>query len=183
MSDFQLPSLVMTDIDGVWTDGGMYYDRTGNEWKKFNTSDSAGVLFLRALDIPFAIITGEETEMVAARAKKLKVEHLFQGVRDKVAVAAELCKKLGTSLETAAYIGDDLNDMPLLQRVGISGCPANSPEYVKRISQVVTQKMGGEGAFREFVEHMLTEAGKMDEALKIVTARFTDAEQKQQKWQ
>ena len=66
MNKTLLPKLVMTDIDGVWTDGGMYYDRTGNEFKKFNTSDSAGVLFLRALEIPVAIITGEQTEMVKA---------------------------------------------------------------------------------------------------------------------
>jgi len=86
-----LPKLVITDIDGVWTDGGMYYDQTGNEWKKFNTSDSAGVLFLRYLDIPVAIITGETTEIVARRAQKLNIEHLYQGVKNKVSVAKELC--------------------------------------------------------------------------------------------
>ncbi|NBX78871.1 MAG: acylneuraminate cytidylyltransferase, partial [Flavobacteriales bacterium] len=68
----KLPKLVITDIDGVWTDGGMYYDQTGNEWKKFNTSDSAGVLFLKILEIPIAIITGENTEIVRRRAGKLK---------------------------------------------------------------------------------------------------------------
>ncbi|NBR15126.1 MAG: hypothetical protein EBU01_11200, partial [Crocinitomicaceae bacterium] len=67
----KLPKLVITDIDGVWTDGGMYYDQTGNEWKKFNTSDSAGVLFLKILEIPIAIITGENTEIVRRRAGKL----------------------------------------------------------------------------------------------------------------
>lgn len=74
-----LPKLVITDIDGVWTDGGMYYDQTGNEWKKFNTSDSAGVLFLRHLNIPLAIISGEHTEIVKRRAEKLKINFLFQG--------------------------------------------------------------------------------------------------------
>ena len=83
----ELPAVFMTDIDGVWTDGGMYYDRTGNEFKKFNTSDSAGILFLRALGIPVAILTGEDTEMVSNRAAKLKVDYLRQGVSDKVAVA------------------------------------------------------------------------------------------------
>ena len=68
------PKLVITDIDGVWTDGGMYYDQTGNEWKKFNTSDSAGVLFCKKLNIPVCIITGEETEIVKRRAEKLKID-------------------------------------------------------------------------------------------------------------
>lgn len=175
-----LPSLVITDIDGVWTDGGMFYDRTGNEWKKFSTSDSAGVLFLRALDIPVAIITGEQTEMVAARAKKLRIEYLFQGISDKVAVATELCKKLGTTLKQTAYIGDDLNDMALLQRVGISGCPANSPDYVKDLVQHVTTHKGGDGAFREFVEAILSQAGQFDDALAKVTQGFAS---EQPRWQ
>lgn len=167
-----LPKLVMTDIDGVWTDGGMYYDRSGNELKKFNTSDSAGVLFLRALEIPVAIITGEKTEMVQARAKKLRVDHLFQGVHNKVAVADELCTKLGISLEETAFIGDDLNDMTLLRKVGVSGCPNNSPDYVKQIVDLVTAKSGGQGAFREFVESVLTNAGKFDAALSAVVDDF-----------
>ena len=87
----KLPKLVITDIDGVWTDGGMYYDQTGNEWKKFNTADSAGVLFLNLLNIPVAIITGEDTEIVRRRAEKLKIKHLYMGVEDKVKIAIELC--------------------------------------------------------------------------------------------
>ena len=173
MSKTLLPKLVMTDIDGVWTDGGMYYDRTGNEFKKFNTSDSAGVLFLRALEIPVAIITGEQTEMVKARAEKLRIEHLFQGISNKVAVAEVLCAKLKITLNDTAYIGDDLNDIALLGKVGVSGCPSNSPAYVKTTVDLITTKSGGEGAFREFVETVLTNAGKFDDALKAVVGNFT----------
>ena len=79
-----LPKLIITDIDGVWTDGSMYYDQTGNEWKRFHTYDSAGVLFAHVQNIPVAIITGEDTEIVARRAKKVKVYYLFQGIKDKV---------------------------------------------------------------------------------------------------
>jgi 3-deoxy-D-manno-octulosonate 8-phosphate phosphatase (KDO 8-P phosphatase) len=154
-----LPKLVITDIDGVWTDGGMYYDNTNNEWKKFNTSDSAGVLFLRHLNIPLAIITGEQTEIVARRAAKLKIEHLFQGIGDKVAVAKDLCASLQIDLRDVAYIGDDIGDYALLKQVGISGAPANSPNYIKDIVDLVTAKSGGEGAFREFVETMLNLSG------------------------
>jgi 3-deoxy-D-manno-octulosonate 8-phosphate phosphatase (KDO 8-P phosphatase) len=153
-----LPKLIITDIDGVWTDGGMYYDQTGNEWKKFNTSDSAGVLFCRLLSIPVAIITGETTEIVARRAAKLKVEFLFQGVTDKLSVATELCGRLQIGLQEVAYIGDDLGDLALLKSVGISAAPANAPAYVKSSVSFITQKSGGEGAFREFVESVIQNA-------------------------
>lgn len=160
-----LPKLVITDIDGVWTDGGMYYDQTGNEWKKFNTSDSAGVLFLRYLNIPVAIITGETTEIVARRAQKLQIELLFQGVKNKVEVAEDLCKKLNIQLHEVAFMGDDLGDMLLLEKVGISGAPDNAAPYVKNLASIVTNKKGGDGAFREFVEIILEKEGKLTEVL------------------
>lgn len=149
------PKLILTDIDGVWTDGGMYYDQTGNEWKKFHTYDSAGVLFAHQNDIPVGIITGEDTEIVARRAAKLKVDYLFQGVKNKLEVAENLCKELNISLDEVAYIGDDLGDVELLKNVGISATPNSAPEYIKKYSQMVMSKNGGEGVFREFVEKIL----------------------------
>jgi 3-deoxy-D-manno-octulosonate 8-phosphate phosphatase (KDO 8-P phosphatase) len=154
--------LFLTDIDGVWTDGGMYYDSTGNELKKFNTSDSAGVLFLRILNIPMGIITGEDTEMVQRRADKLKIDNLFMGVKDKVTVAKSICQKLGISLSEVAYIGDDINDILLLREVGLSACPANALEYIKKEVDWVIPTKGGDGAFRAFVELYLTEINKLD---------------------
>ena len=109
-----LPKLVLTDIDGVWTDGGMYYDQLGNEWKKFNTTDSAGVLFLKTLGIPVGIITGEDTEIVRKRAQKLHIDLLFMGVKDKLNIATQLCKEMKIDLKEVAYIGDDINDIELL---------------------------------------------------------------------
>ena len=149
------PKLILTDIDGVWTDGGMYYDQTGNEWKKFHTYDSAGVLFAHQNEIPVGIITGEDTEIVARRAAKLKVDYIFQGVRDKLEVAENLCKELNITLEDVAYIGDDLSDVELLKNVGISATPNSAPDYIKKYSQMVMTKNGGEGVFREFVEKIL----------------------------
>ena len=148
--------LILTDIDGVWTDGGMYYDQTGNEWKKFHTYDSAGVLFAHRAGIPVGIVTGEVTRVVERRADKLKVDYLFQGVSDKLAVAGRLCRELGISLDNVAYIGDDLNDVELLERVGIAGVPASAPRYIRRLSTVSLEKKGGEGVFREFVEAILS---------------------------
>lgn len=149
------PKLILTDIDGVWTDGGMYYDQTGNEWKKFHTYDSAGVLFAHQNEIPVGIITGEDTEIVVRRASKLKIDYLFQGVKNKLEVAENLCKELNISLNEVAYIGDDLGDIELLKNVGISATPNSAPEYVKKYSQMVMTKNGGEGVFREFVEKIL----------------------------
>lgn len=159
--------LVITDIDGVWTDGGMFYDQTGNEWKKFNTSDSAGVLFLRLLQIPLGIITGENTEIVMRRAEKLKISELHMGVKNKLAIAQTLCEKYKVSMKEVAYIGDDINDIPLLNAVGFSACPANAPDYVKSQATLVLKKKGGDGAFREFVEYILEDEGLFEKALEL----------------
>lgn len=154
-----LPKLILTDIDGVWTDGGMYYDQTGNEWKKFNTSDSAGVVFAHRLNIPVGIITGEKTEIVARRAAKLKIDYLFQGISKKIDVVKQLCTKLNLSLDQVAYIGDDLGDMKVLKAIseagGYAGVPASAPSYVKALKSIKLEKKGGEGVFREFVEKII----------------------------
>lgn len=150
-----LPKLIITDIDGVWTDGSMYYDQTGNEWKRFHTYDSAGVLFAHVQNIPVAIITGEDTDIVARRAKKVKVDYLFQGVKDKVGVVENLIKELGINFEDCAFIGDDINDVLLMRKVGWSAATNNAPEYIQKEVHYITKKKGGEGAFREFVEQIL----------------------------
>lgn len=157
--------LVLTDIDGVWTDGGMYYDQTGNEWKKFNTSDSAGVVFLRLLEIPVGIVTGENTQIVQRRADKLKITLLYMGVMNKLAVVEKLCDEMQISLQEVAYIGDDLNDAVLLEAVGFSAIPANAPAYMEKFAQIRLTKSGGEGAFREFVELLLEKENLLETAI------------------
>jgi len=166
--------LVLTDIDGVWTDGGMYYDQTGNELKKFNTSDSAGVVFLRLLEIPMGIITGENTQIVQRRADKLKISRLYMGVMNKLEVAEKLCAELQISLQEVAYIGDDLNDAVLLKAVGFSAIPANAPAYMEKFAQIRLTKNGGDGAFREFVEIILQEENLFDTAIE----KYLEATQK-----
>ncbi len=150
-----LPKLILTDIDGVWTDGGMYYDATNIELKKFNTYDSAGVLFARHLNIPVGIITGENTQIVQRRADKLKVDYCYLGAKDKASIAIDLCSQLGITLKDVAYIGDDLNDIKLLKLVGWAGVPSSAPEYVRSLANVQLYKRGGDGVFREFVEKIL----------------------------
>ena len=150
-----LPKIVFTDIDGVWTDGGMYYDQTGNEWKKFNTSDSWGVLMCKQFGIQVVIISGEDTEIVKRRAKKLAITDCYLGVKNKIETAEEILKGKFLSWSDAAFIGDDLNDYYLLQKVAYSGCPNNASDYIKKITHFVGKKNGGDGAFREFIEHIL----------------------------
>lgn len=152
-----VPKLILTDIDGVWTDGGMYYDGTKIELKKFHTYDSAGVLFAHHLGIPVGILTGEDTEIVRRRADKLNVDYLFLGVKDKVATAKQICEHLNIDLCDIAYIGDDINDIGLLKQVGWAGVPESAPRYVKQIRTVSLSLKGGEGVFREFVEKILGE--------------------------
>ncbi|MBX2817089.1 MAG: HAD-IIIA family hydrolase [Saprospiraceae bacterium] len=146
--------LVISDIDGVWTDGGMYLGEFGEEFKKFNVRDGWGVRMLKEHGIPLCIITGEDSRAVELRAKKLDVDYVFVGVDDKVSVAKEICSKLQVTLQETAFIGDDLNDLDLLQRVGISACPADAYPTVQEEVDHVLIKKGGQGVFREFVEYI-----------------------------
>jgi 3-deoxy-D-glycero-D-galacto-nononate 9-phosphatase len=155
----------LTDIDGVWTDGGMYYDENGNEFKKFNTSDSAGVLFCRLSNIHVGIITGENSLAVKRRAEKLKIEHCFLGIKDKVKVAEELLNSLNITWKEVAYIGDDINDIQLLKKVGLSACPINAPEYIKKLVDWIIPTKGGDGAFRHFVEKYLLDEELLDKTI------------------
>ncbi|MBC5606377.1 MULTISPECIES: KdsC family phosphatase [Bacteroides] len=151
----RLPKLILTDIDGVWTDGGMYYDATNVEMKCFHTYDSAGVLFAHAMNIPVGIITGENTPIVQRRADKLKVDYCYLGVKNKWELVKKLAIELDITLADIAYIGDDINDMKVLQSVGFVGVPSSAPVYVKKLANVPLVKNGGEGVFREFVEALL----------------------------
>jgi len=162
-----LPKLVLTDVDGVLTDGGMYYHNDGNESKKFNASDGAGVLYLHLLNIPVGIITGEDTEIVRRRAEKLKIEHLYMGVKNKLEIIKLLASSLGITLDEIAYIGDDLNDVQALQACGYSAVPSDCRDYIAKHAGFKLTKKGGEGVFREFVETILMENGVFEKALQL----------------
>ena len=163
----KLPKIIFTDIDGVWTDGGMYYSESGEEFKKFNTSDSAGVLFANMLSIPVVIITGENSNAVLNRAQKLNINHCYIGVKNKIETASELLKELSIQFEDAAFIGDDINDYLLLEAVGQSACPKSAPEYIKKIVDFIVPVSGGKGAFRKFVEHLIFPHISFEEILQV----------------
>ncbi|MDE6835748.1 MAG: HAD-IIIA family hydrolase [Muribaculaceae bacterium] len=164
-----LPKLFITDIDGVWTDGGMYYTAEGDVMKRFSVKDGWGVAFLRHLDIPVAIMTGENSQVVARRAEKLKIDRCYLGVKDKLALASSLCEELGISLREVAFIGDDINDLPLLREVGFPGCPENTPFYVAAHARYIGEKSGGDGAFREFVETILAQEGVLNDVINALS--------------
>jgi len=142
--------LVITDIDGVWTDGGMYYASDGTELKKFSVYDGWGVKWLRDEGLEPIIMTGENNDIVINRANKLKIQEYHLGVTDKVALASQICKERGVGLHEVAFIGDELNDLNLLRAVGFSACPSQASEYIKREVDVVLSTKGGEGAFKAF---------------------------------
>lgn len=147
--------LFLSDVDGTLTDGGMYYSEKGDELKKFNTRDGMGFQLLREAGIKTGIITSENTEIVANRAKKLKIDFLVQGKRNggKLAAAQEICSQLGITLNEVAYIGDDINCRELLEAVGLAACPADANTIIKNIASIrIMSRNGGEGCVREFIE-------------------------------
>ncbi len=157
-SDSQAIRLFLTDVDGTLTDGGMYYSEHGDELKKFNTRDGMGFQLLREASIKTGIVTSEDTQIVAHRAEKLRVDYLVQGKHDggKLSAVEEICEKEHIPLSAVAYIGDDINCIELLQAVGLKACPADAHERVKAIPGVhVMTKRGGEGCVREFIESIL----------------------------
>jgi YrbI family 3-deoxy-D-manno-octulosonate 8-phosphate phosphatase len=146
---------VLTDSDGVLTDGGMYYSENGDELKKFNTKDGMGFKLLREAGIITGIITGENIELVRRRADKMKVDEVFLGIQDKMKILNEVCSKYNLDYEEIAYIGDDINDLDVIKTVGL-GCTVNDGmECVKEVAKVITKAKGGEGAVREVVEIIL----------------------------
>jgi YrbI family 3-deoxy-D-manno-octulosonate 8-phosphate phosphatase len=147
--------LVATDVDGVLTDAGMYYSESGDEQKKFNTRDGKAFELLRQQGIQTAIITSENTKLVERRARKLKIDHLLQGVEDKASALTDLCQTLGIELRNVAYMGDDLNDLEVLRIVGCAACPADAVAAIQSVVQHVCSRRGGEGCLRELVDVIL----------------------------
>ncbi len=152
---FKELKLFATDVDGVLTDAGMYYGESGEELKKFNTRDGMGIKLLQAEGVVIAIITMEQTKIVARRAKKLGITEIFQGAKDKVSVLAHLSEKFNIPFEQMAYMGDDVNDVAALQTVGYAAAPADCAEQVRQVVHYICQKNGGEGVVREVIDMIL----------------------------
>ena len=152
--------MLAMDVDGVLTDAGMYYTESGDELKKFTTRDGMGIKLLQAAGLVTAFITREKTSIVERRGQKLAVPEVHQGVDDKLAVLTTLAKKYGLSLDQAAFIGDDVNDLEALRAVGFSAAPADAMPSVLKAVHFICKKKGGEGAVREVADLILAAHGK-----------------------
>ena len=151
--------MVLLDVDGVLTDGGLYYTAEGHEMKRFHAHDGYGIARGREAGLTFGIISGRSTPIVDARARWLKIDDVIQGVDDKVAAFRPLQQRHGLPDNAFAFIGDDLFDLPLLKTIGLSGAPRNALPAVKKGVDYVTRMAGGEGAVREFVDLILALRG------------------------
>lgn len=147
--------LFATDVDGVLTDGGMYYSIDGEVMKKFNTNDGLGLALLQQNGITVAIVTGEETGIARARAKKLKILHVFEGVEDKLKCVRDYASQKFVKMDEVGYAGDDLSDVEVMKAVGVSFCPASAVPEVRKIAAVKSAKIGGSGAIREICDLIL----------------------------
>ncbi len=148
--------LVITDVDGVLTDGGMYYSKDGEFLKKFNTRDAMGMELLLDLGIKTIMLTRENSNIVKARAKKIKVSELYSGVLNKKSLLKKILKKYNVKLDQVAYIGDDLNDLEIMKSVGFSVTPSNGIDQIKKISNYVCKLNGGDGVFRELADIIIS---------------------------
>lgn len=151
--------LFATDCDGVLTDAGMYYTEQGDELKKFNTKDGMGIGLLKKKGIKTAIITGENSTLVERRAEKIGIDDVFLGIKDKVQVMEKLLEKYNITYEQVAYVGDDINDLELLRKVGVSFSVNDAVEVVRKNVDCVTDARGGEGAVREIAEMIIHSKG------------------------
>ena len=151
--------LFATDVDGVLTDGGLYYSDSGEQTKKFNAWDGLGLVLLKKAGLVTAVITMDHTQLVNVRAAKLGISEIHQGIKDKLAVLKELASKYGIQLDEIACVGDDVTDLPALQAVGFSAAPANGRDPVRKKVRYVCKAKGGEGAVREVADLILAAQG------------------------
>lgn len=157
--------LLILDVDGTLTDGGIYYDATGNELKKFSVKDGAGLVALRRAGVQVMICTGRECEAVRRRAADLHLEYVYQNVGNKAAFLCDFFKEHGLSREEVAYCGDDWNDLAAMALCGFVACPADAAAAVKARADYVCPQKGGEGAVRGAAEEILRREGRLESAV------------------
>jgi 3-deoxy-D-manno-octulosonate 8-phosphate phosphatase (KDO 8-P phosphatase) len=146
---------LVLDVDGVLTDGGMYYGPQGEGLKRFNVKDGLGLRLIGEAGIVIALISGENSEIVRRRAEKLKIDDVFVGVEDKLQTLKTFLVVKKLSLEDVAYVGDDLNDLPVLKAVGLPIAVADAVAQVKKAARWVTSRRGGDAAVREVCDALL----------------------------
>jgi 3-deoxy-D-manno-octulosonate 8-phosphate phosphatase (KDO 8-P phosphatase) len=157
--------LMIFDVDGVLTDGRLYYTDSGAEMKAFSTLDGHGIRMLMSSGVGTAIITGRRSEVVSHRARNLGISHVLQGIEDKGPAFLGLAASLGLEPAACGYMGDDVVDLPVLTRCGFAATTRESPEIVKRHAHFISTQPAGAGAVREVCETILKAQGNFDAAM------------------
>ncbi|HVX87193.1 MAG TPA: HAD-IIIA family hydrolase [Phycisphaerae bacterium] len=157
--------LLILDVDGVLTDGGIIRDDAGQQIKRFHVRDGAGIVLWRRLGKDVAIITGKESDVVSHRAEELGIRHVYQNVGNKLEAYDQVKDELGVSDSQVAYVGDDLPDLPVMRKVGAAIAVADAVEEVRAVATYVTKFPGGYGAVRDAIEHLCKEMGLWEQVL------------------
>ncbi|MEN1678113.1 MAG: HAD hydrolase family protein [Planctomycetota bacterium] len=158
--------LLLSDVDGVMTDGSVAYDANGVETKTFNIRDGLGIKLWQRTGFEFGIVTGRDSAIVAQRSAELGIGIVVQGAGVKMPVVERIAGEQGVTLDEIAYVGDDLPDLPVIRAVGCGAAVADAAAEVKAGADIVLETPGGRGAVREFIEKLLREAGKWDALIK-----------------
>ena len=156
--------LVIFDVDGVLTDGSLYLGNNGEEYKAFNIKDGLGMKMLMESGVEIGIITARSSSLVAQRMESLGITHIYQGQHEKLPAYEQLIEKLGLEHEQAAYVGDDLIDLPLMRRTGLAVAVQDAHSLVKQHAHWQTPSPGGQGAAREVCELIMKAQGTLDKA-------------------
>lgn len=156
--------MLVLDVDGVLTDGKLYFDHTGNEMKAFNTRDGLGMKALQRVGIEVAVITGRKSDAVAHRMNQLGIEHVYQGREDKLDAFLHLLETTGLDADQVCFAGDDWIDLPVLIRVGLAVSVADAEDRVKQQAHWITRRNGGHGAVREIC-NLILEAQEKDQTI------------------
>jgi 3-deoxy-D-manno-octulosonate 8-phosphate phosphatase (KDO 8-P phosphatase) len=157
--------LLILDVDGTLTDGGLFFTESGESLKRFHAQDGLGIVLAKHVDLKVAWITGRKSPLVEKRASDLGVAALRMGVHDKASAVREVCAALEISPEDTAFMGDDLNDLPGFSAVGVKLAPANAVPYVRERADWVSTRNGGDGAVREAIDAILSVRGDFDVAV------------------
>jgi len=163
--------LIIFDVDGVLTDGSLYFDADGREFKAFNSRDGHGIKMLMDSGVEVAIISGRSSVALTRRAEGLGIEHVYQGKQDKLPAFEELMQKLALGSEQVAYVGDDVVDLPVMVRVGLAVAVADAHEMVKQHSHWQTVHVGGKGAARDICELIMDAQGVLQQRLQAYLCR------------
>lgn len=147
--------LLSLDVDGILTDGGLYYTETGDELRKFNVKDGMGMKKAREAGVELCIISASTTNAIEERGKRLGLKHVHTGAKNKIDILRGICDELGIGLENVAHMGDDLNDIPIMEAIGTPITVSDAVEAVKEKTCYITQKAGGQGAVREICDLLI----------------------------